>query len=256
MFARYLTPEALLLLVLGLGLLGGGALALHLGPWVAGGLALAYLLFAFETLVARLQDRLLERDLATGHFAHGLKLAGAIRDSAHRPVKRDLAEFDVGLVHLARGAPADAVRSFGRIQKHRLQEPMRHLVALYQAIALLRAYGEAERAEAATAALAAAREALQLLGEDAPLLACEAEALQALGESGRAFDLLERSLQLDPDPRDPSPGERHLLFARAALASGHPDAALKALRIAAGLAGEPPFVRAARAELEKLAHAS
>ncbi len=256
-FARYWTAEAFLLFAAVLVVLAGVPLALRLSPWWALGLSLGFVLFGFDPLLARAQDRALEWHLAAGRFTQALKLAAAIRNSAHKPRARDLAEFDVGLVHLARGAPADAARSFASIQVHRLTEPMRLLVKLYHAIAVLRARAsDDDLSEFATAALAKAREAEGALGEDAQLLACEGEALLALGESASAFDRLARSLEMDPNPRDPTPGERHLSFARAALATGQRETAVKALRVASKLSGEPPFVRAARAELDRLEHAS
>lgn len=256
MFARFTTLEAVLLLVAGLALFGAGSWAAGLGPGWTSALLAAWVLVAYGPLLVRLQDRLLEFYLGSGRFQRALVLAGAIRDSATKARGRDLAEFDVGLVHLARGAPADAARSFGRIEKHLLQERTRLLVAMYQALALLRSAAETDRQARAPAAGDAARAALAAFGEDAQLLAVEAEALLAAGAPEAAFASLERSLALDPDPRDPSPGERHLLFARAALATGRPEAARRALSIAAGLRGETLLLRAARAELAQLAHAS
>lgn len=84
------------------------------------------------------------------------------------------------------------------------------------------------------------------LGEDPHLLAAEAEARLALGEVEAARKLLTRSLNLDPDPRDPSPGERYVLFARAAIACGADETARRALDVAARLKANGPFTREAR----------
>jgi len=249
---RFTTREALLLFALGALVVGGGLRLAGLAPgWVAAGFV-AWLVLGYEPLLHRLHDRALEFYLATGRFDRALALAAKLRDAAFKPRTRDLAEFDVGLVHLARGAPADAARSFGRIERHRHKEHTRRLVALYQAVATMRATPGADRTEAARNALRAAREAVELFGEDAPLCALEGEALLSLGESEAGYVRLRRSVELDGDPVDPSPGERHCLLGRAALATGRTGEAREAFAIAARQVDGAPFVQAAKEELGRV----
>lgn len=233
----------------------GGGFALRLGTALTTVLAASFLLFAYVPLAARLQDRLLEFYLSSGRFRRALAIAAAVRDSARTPLGRALAEFDLGLVHLARGAPADAVRCFSRLERHRLKDRTRLLADLHLALAKLRSLPSdaeaAERTQAGTALATLADAVAAELGQEALPLALAGEGRLAAGEGEAAFDLLERSLQRDGDPCDPSPGERHLVYARAALATGRREAAEKALRIAAGLP-RGPFAKTAREELKRL----
>lgn len=246
--ARFRTPETLALFALLAALSVGVPWALGAGTtWIAiSGVATMGLLFL--PLAVKLQEWLLEKSLSQGDFARALRIATAVRDGASAPVSRALAEFDVGLVHLARGAAVDARLAFARIEKHRLKGPTRVLVQLYEALARLRAEGPAH----APALVALADEALASFGDDPLALAAKAEALLAAGDPAGARALLTQSIDLNPDPCDPSPGERYVLFARAALATGTPDEARKALQIVTKLTADGPFVRDARAELDRL----
>lgn len=284
MLARFLTLESLLLLIFALSLIVGCGLWLGLGwPWLLG-LSLSFGLFAWFPLAARLQDFMIEQYLARGRYPRALKLASAIREGAHNQISRSLADFDLGLVHLARGAPADALRCFRRVSKHRLQERSRSLVELYEALAQLRLFdaqsaletGEtrqqdsagntletssnasahqkypSERDALAQKVLKASTAASAILGENPNLLAAEAEARLAMGEPEAASSILARSLDIDPNPRDPSPGERYVLSARAAQMLGMDEEARRHLRTAASQKAPGPFVREAKALLGEM----
>lgn len=252
MLTRFRTAETLLLLVLGLGLVVGACRLSGFGPGWTLAFALAFTLVAFPPLAMRLQDHLLELYVATGRFGRALAVARAIRNSALHPVARALAEFDLALVHLARGAPADAKRTLGRIERHRLKPRTRLLVELHDALATVRSAGPEARAEAGRLAIVSADAALTEFQDDAHVLAMKGEALLAAGDSEAARALLRHSLEIDGDPSDPSPGERLVLFARAAEASGAVNEAVQALRAAAKLRARGPFVEAARTELARL----
>lgn len=249
MIGRFLTRETLVLLAAGEAVVAGLGYVLGFGVILTLCLGVAFALFGFMPIAARMQDWLLERALAAGRYEQALRLAAVIRDSAKAGVSRDLAEFDVGLVHLARGAPADATRSFQRIEAHRLKGHTKVLVALYRELAKLRAEPAREPADRL---VEAAEAALVEFKDDPTLLAAKAEAHLARDEFDEARQLLTRSLDLNPDALDPSPGERYVLFARAALGTGGRDLAVKSLRVAAALRADGPFVRAARAELAQL----
>jgi tetratricopeptide (TPR) repeat protein len=249
---RFRTLESLLLLVAGLALTAAACRLAGLGAGWTAAFCATFALFGFPMLAIRVQDRLLELYVSTGRFRRALTLASAIRGSAMHPVARALAEFDLALIHLARGAPADARRTLGRIERHRLQPRTRLLVELHDALAALRTAAPEGAAGTAQALETAADSALQSFPDDPHLLAMKGEARLALGDGAGARLLLRRSLELDGDPGDPSPGERHLLFARAAAAAGALDEARRGLQVAAALRSGP-FVEAARAELARLA---
>jgi tetratricopeptide (TPR) repeat protein len=246
---RFRTVETLALLVVSLAIIIGVGLKVRLGVGWIGALAVSFLLFAYIPLAVRLQDALLQSYLARGRFGSAMRIAAAVRDGARSGVPRSYAEFDVGLIHLARGANADAARSFRRVEGHRMQPRMRTIVAAYTALAELRASGDATLAKVA---LHLADEALAASNDDPYLLAAKGEALLAMGDAVQAHALISRSLELNGDPRDPSPGERHLLLGRTASRTGHRDVARHSFRIAAQLRVDGPFVRAARAELTEL----
>ena len=252
MLVRFRTWETLLLLVTALSVIIGVALRIHLGALLTGALAVSFLLFAYIPLAARLQDRLIEGSLARGRFANALRIASAIRDGARGPSAKGMADFDIGLIHLSRGSNSDAIRTFRRIDGSKLQPRMRLLIATYSALAALRSSDDESRKAAAESLMAAVDAARPTLGESPYLLAAQGEGLLALARAEEAATILKRSIELDPDPSDPSPGERHVLLARAELLVGAPTHAAEAFRVAAGLAVDGPFVRAARAELARL----
>jgi tetratricopeptide (TPR) repeat protein len=249
---RFRTRETLLLLALTTGAIAAGGALTHLAWGWTLGLIVSFLLFAYIPLAVRLQDVLLEQYLARGWYSAALRIAGAVRDSARSGVNRDLAEFEVGLVHLARGANDDAVRSFRRVERHRLKPKTRLVVTTYAALAELRAC-VGDNSPQATSVIKAVAEALASSPDDPYLLSAKGEALLALGDSDAAFEALKQSLAIDDDPSDPSPGERHTLLARSARALGRMDAAREAYQTAAALRKNAPFVAAARRELEALA---
>ncbi len=252
MLARFRTWETLLLLVVAVGVIAAGGVAVHLRLRWTAVLAVSFLVLAYAPLAARLQDRLIELYLSRGRFKDALRVAATIRDGARDPTSRALAAFDVGLVHLARGANDDAVRCFRLLEGHRLKERTRMLINIYTSLAVLRAADAEHREEAARALGAAADQASASFADDPYLMAAKGEASLALGQADEASRLLRRSLDMVPDPRDPSPGERHVLYARAALLNGERSSAASSLRIAADLHVDAPFVRAARAELAHL----
>lgn len=245
--------EALLLLVVGAIALGGGVYATGVGGTWTAVAVVVWTLVVFPRLGVRLQDALLERALSRADYDNALRLSVAMRNGAFNPTLRELAAFDVGLVHLARGAPVDAERVFSRIDRRRLKEKTRLLVGTYHALSRVRALEEGEaRHQAARDLAGVCAEAIEQIGEDANFLAAGAEARLALGELPAAREQIDRSLALDDDPGDPSPGERHLLLGRIAQAQGDRATALAAWKTAASLGGTSPCVRAAEESLSAL----
>jgi tetratricopeptide (TPR) repeat protein len=249
---RFRTPETLALLAVTTSLIVAGGVKTHLAWGWTVALLSSFLLFAYIPVAVRLQDWLLERYLARGWFKSALRIASAVRDSARSGVNTDIAEFEVGLVHLARGANADAVRSLRRVDRRRLKPKTRLVVAAYVALAELRVSTEEERAERGAALLGVVDEALAEAPEDPYLIAARGEAQLAQGDASQAVESLQQSLEIDDDPSDPSPGERHVLHARAALAAGQREVARQSYRVAARLRANTPFVLAARKELAAL----
>lgn len=234
------------LLLAGALLTAGGLVALGFG---GSGIAIGVLVWAvvvFPRPAMRLQDWLFERALSKAEYETALRLARAMRDGAYNRYLQALAEFDVGLVLLAKGAVVDAERTFARIDRKRLRGRTRLLVGTYHALARLRAADEGERKEeAARDLIGVCTEAAEQLGEDANFLAARAESCLALNHLNIARSLIEESLQLDADPMDPSPGERHLLLGRIASAQNDVDGAVAAWNVAASLASTAPCVVAA-----------
>lgn len=242
-----------LILLAGALLTAGVLLALGFG-W--GGIVLGVLVWAvvvFPRPAMRFQDWLFERALSKAQYDTALRLAIAMREGAYNRYLQALAEFDVGLVQLARGAPVDAERVFARIDRKRLRGRTRLLVGTYHALARLRAADEGERKEdAARDLIGVCTEAAEQLGEDANFLAARAESCLALNDLVAARTLIEESLALDPDPSDPSPGERHLLLGRIARAQNDVEGAIAAWRVAASLGFTAPCVAAAARHLAEV----
>lgn len=249
-------PETLLLLLGGIVLFALLGFTTTIGPAWAWGLGIIWAIVVFPKLARILLDSLLERSLAQARFDRALRIACATRDGALTPYAKEVAEFDVGLVHLARGAPADAVRSLSRIPVHRLRVRTRGFISIYLGLARLRSAEEERRNELATQLLATLDAATELDAEEPNLLAARAEALLACDRTTEARDALVRSLALDADPADPSPGERYVLLGRAQLALGARDEARASFERAATLSLDAPFVRAAREELDRMSHAA
>lgn len=244
--------EALLLLALGALVIAGALMLLQMGwMWTTIGVVV-WAGVVFPRLGNRLQERLFERSLSRARYDDALRLAVAMRDGAINPTLRELAAFDVGLVHLARGAPSDAERVFSRLDRRRLRDRTRLVAGTYHALARVRCRDEGDaRDQAARELVAVAGEALEKIGEDANVLAARAEGHLALNELEEAWTVLQRSLELDADPQDPSPGERHVLLGRIAAARGDASAAREAWQVAAALDTSTPFVLRARTLLQE-----
>lgn len=235
--------EMWLILLVGALLTAGALFALG---FRSGGIAIGVLVWAvviFPRPAMRLQDWLFERALSKARYDTALRLAEAMRDGAYNRYLQALAEFDVGLVLLAKGAAVDAERTFARIDRKRLRGRIRLVVGTYHALARLRAAEEGERRrEAARDLMGVCTEAAEQLGDDANLLAARAESCWALNHLSIARSLIEESLQRQSDPMDPSPGERHLLLGKIASAQDDVDAAVAAWSVAASLAVKGPCV--------------
>lgn len=246
------TREALLLLALGALVVAGVLLLLDAGwTWTLAAV-FVWAGIIFPRLGNRLQESLFERALSRARYDDALRLAVAMRNGAVNPTLRELAAFDVGLVHLARGAPSDAERVFSRLDRRRLRERTRLVAGTYHALARVRARDEGEaQQQAARELVAVAGEALEKIDEDANVLAARAEGYLALNQLDEAWAALRRSLELEADPRDPSPGERHLLLGRIAAARGDTTTARQAWQVAASLDTPTPFVHQALVLLQE-----
>lgn len=241
----------LLILLAGAVLTAGVLFALDFGGV---GIALGVVVWAivvFPRPATRLQDWLFERALSKARYDTALRLAIAMREGAYNRYLQALAEFDVGLVQLAKGAPVDAERVFARIDRKRVKGRTRLLVGTYHALARLRATeDEARKVDAARDLVGVCTEAADQLGDNANFLAARAEGCLAMNHLAVARALIEESLERDPDPSDPSPGERHLLLGRIASAQEDMEAAAAAWRVAASLPFAAPCVIAAAEHLD------
>jgi tetratricopeptide (TPR) repeat protein len=212
---RYLNTESLALgaAILVITLLGL-AFGAHL-DWVkASGLALLITILSFFPLATVLQDQLLEYYAESGRIDRALDLAIAIRDSAPNQRFRNRAAVDVALIQLLRRDYANALNNLERVKLSLIKAPeARAVVEGHLAYCLAHQNTQLERAEEL------ARSALKGAPDEPIFGYFLGLVLYKRNQLGEAEEQMAKSLEKNPDPKAPYPGERayHLAVVRKAL---------------------------------------
>jgi tetratricopeptide (TPR) repeat protein len=189
--------------------LAGGAGLFYFGRWVGDGRAWAgwvavgiWMVIGLLPMSLWVQDKLIELYADMGWHARALKLAQAARDGAPTRRLRDLAEFDVALIHLSKGDIAKSRDALRRITRGTLKPGTRALADAYLAYAL------ALLGESLEEAAELSETALRAHADDAFVRYVRGRVRLARGDRAGAREDIEASLKIDPDPDLPAPGER------------------------------------------------
>ncbi len=238
---RFLNLESLL--VAGALFAAGYAAArfgFHAGNGLCLGVAAAVAGLGFMPAAVWLQDKLVPFYVAHGMSGRALDLAIQIRDSAPTGKLLAMGCIDVALVHLARADFENALMNLRRTTPSQLPTTMRAVVLANTAYCLAHLGRELETAEAHADAARGAVPGEWVFEYIAGL------AKLKRGKAGEALALIQRSIQTDPDPAAPLPGERDYMLAQALRATGDTKGAADALSRAAAMKGR--FADLARAE--------
>lgn len=237
--ARLWNLEALALM------LGGLALVVYLSVdgglgWLSGLTGFAWLV-ASVPLAMSLQGALVPLYLQAGLNRRALHLALLVRETAPSRKIRDLASVDVAMVHLTEGRFDDALRNLDGINASALGTRSRALVEGN------RAYCRAHLDRELDRALAQAEEARTLDPDEGLLAYFEGLVRFKRGDLEGALREIEASLEAEPDPTLPFPGERPFVLSQILAALGRTDEAAARLDEAARRARRGPFAEAVRA---------
>lgn len=227
--ARHLNFETGLLL-LALLLAGfGGMAAAGVAMGTAAAIAAALALMVGLPLAAALQDKLIEVYARRGKLDRALQLAWAIRDAAPNARMRNRALVDVALLQLLRRDYAGALKSLGQVKLALVNgEGARAVVVGHIAYCMAHLGEDLPRAEEH------ARDAMKNAPEEPIFSYFLGLVLLQRGSAAEAEELIAASLQKNPDPAEPFPGERAWALARARAAQGKDVEPARSQAIAAG----------------------
>jgi tetratricopeptide (TPR) repeat protein len=227
---RYLNAEsgvvALVLLILSLlTLLFVG----HLEVPKAAGLSVLITLLLFFPLATVFQDQLLEWYAESGKIERALDLAIQIRNSAPNQRFRNRAAVDVALIQLLRQDYAHALENLESVKLSLLsQAEARAVVEGHLAYCLAHRNQQLERAEELARSAAKSVASEPIFGYFVGLV------LYRAGRLAEAEELIARSIEQNPDPKLPFPGERAYHLALVRKAQGKDAASARDQAVAAG----------------------
>ncbi len=193
----------------------------------------------------KVQHALVPVYLRMGFKQRALSLATDIRESAPTRKSRDLASVDVAMVQSAMGRFEDALRNLDGVKDESFGALPRALILGNRAWCRAHLSRDLERAldEAGKARLLAPEEGLLKYFEGLVLL--------KMGKVTQARATISASLELEPDPELPLPGERRLVLGDALFAEDDQQAAKNAWRVAEREArGRDPFATEIKKRLD------
>lgn len=227
--SRYLNLESLVVLLLCLAVGVGGCLLAGLGLPKAIALGLVFTVLAFFPVSMAVQDKLVEVYAERGNFDRALNLAIAARDTAPNSTFRNRALVDLALVHLLRRDYLRALENLEKVKTALIKnEAARAVVEGHLAYCLAHLHKDLERAETL------ARTAMKGAPEEHVFGYFVGLALLERGLAAEAEPFIAESLEKDPDPAEPFPGERAWALARARLMLGKDAETARAQAVAAG----------------------
>ncbi len=239
MFSRLWNLEAAFVMVGGLAVVIGLALDSQLG-WVTWLLAGGWLAISIP-LAMSAQAAVVPLYLRLGWFERALDLSVSIRESAPSPKTRAMVGVDVAMVQIALGRYENALKNLEKTTVARFQEGTRALVVAN------RGYCRAHLGQDLEKALDEAEAACKLLPEEGILDYVRGLCLHKLGRNEEAREAIEHSLETDPDPALPVPGERPYIFSLVLTALGDTDRATAQMLLARRRAKRSPFRQAIEA---------
>jgi tetratricopeptide (TPR) repeat protein len=195
----------------------------------AAGLSVLITLLLFFPLATVFQDHLIEWYAESGRIDRALDLALSIRDSAPNQRFRNRASVDVALIQLLRRDYQNALNNLESVKLSLLTQPeARAVVEGHLAYCLAHKDQQLERAEELARSAAKAVASEPIFGYFVGLV------LYKAGKLAEAEAEIAKSIEANPDPKLPFPGERayHLALVRKAL--GKDVAAPRDQAVAAG----------------------
>ncbi|RMG15163.1 MAG: hypothetical protein D6729_12695 [Deltaproteobacteria bacterium] len=200
-------------------------------------------LFGLAWLVAALplslllQNALIPLYVQLGWHERALKLATLVREGAPNRKLRDVASIDVAMVQVAMGRFGDALRNLENVHLSSFKRPVRALILANRAYCRAHLGRDLDRAGEEIA------QALELDPETGILAYVDGLVRYKQGDPSGARERIELSLQQEPDPSLPVPGERPWILFQVLEALGDPAAA-EWLERARREGGRGPFARA------------
>jgi len=228
---RFFNREAAL--VAGGLLVAGVAIGLLAGlkPWLVAVVTVGLVALLHWPLTLAFQSWMLEVYTEHGRLQRALDLALQIRDSATLRRERHKAYVDVAFVHLARGDYEHALQNLSKVIVSSLKPATRAVVEGSTAYALAWLERDLSRADELAQRSVAAFPSEPLFGFFLGLVRFKE------GRLAEAQELVSKSLETEPDPKLPHPGERTYVLAQVQSALGERDAARASLEKARGARG-------------------
>lgn len=197
-FNREAAIVALALLVVGVVC----ALFVEVPVWAKVAIPVTVLAVLHWPLTISFQDWILEVYTERGCFDRALTLALAIREAAMDRKSRQRAALNVAFVHMARGDYANALANLRTIVVTSEQAAYKAVIDGLTGYCFAQQGGDLVEAERLVQSSLAAQP------EEANFVTFLSLIRLKQGRYEEARALLEKSIALDPDPKDPHPGER------------------------------------------------
>jgi len=227
--SRFFNLESLAVLAACLIACVGGGFAVGLGALQAVGLGLVLSVVAFLFIAPAVLDKLVEVYARGPKIGRALDLAIAARDAAPSARIRNRFIVDVALIQLVRREYQLALEGLEKVKLSLVSsDPAKAVVRGHIAYCLAHLERDLDRA------LELAQGASKAVPDEAIFTYFVGLVLLKQGKPADAEPLLARSIELDPNPREPFPGERFWALAQARAALGQSVEPAREKAIAAG----------------------
>ena len=238
---RFFNREAA---VVAAGLLGvsvAAGLVAGFKPWLVAATAAGALAVLHWPLTLSFQSWVLERYLERGQLERALELAIQVRDSSMTRRERNKGCLDVAFVHFARGDYEHALQNLTKVTTSSLKSATKAVVEASIGYALAYLERDLARAEQLVRSSIAGCPQEPLFGFFLAVVRLKQ------GRLVEARDLVQASLQAEPDLKLPHPGERPYVLAQTLRGLGDAEGARAQLEKARAMRGR--FAQLADREL-------
>lgn len=232
---RFYTWEAAILIVVGWGIIAAVGYLSHFPVTIVVAFLFAWGLVGAILSIA-LTHQLIPVYLRLGLHDRALELCILARDSAANRKMRDMASVDIAMIHATQGRFADALRNLEGVNAFAMGTLPRALIEGNRA--WCRAHVKGGDLDKALEEAKGAREAVP---DEGIFAYFEGLVLHRLGRDAEALKAIEASLEADPDPKLPQPGERALVLSEVRRALGDAAGAKAALEDAVREGRTGPF---------------
>ncbi|MBI5547271.1 MAG: hypothetical protein HY901_25600 [Deltaproteobacteria bacterium] len=228
-------------------LVAGVAVGLIAGlkPWVVVAIAVGLVALLHWPVTLSFQSWILEYYVGHGNLQRALELAIEIRDSAMIRREREKAHINVAFVHLARADYEHALQNLNPVVTSSLKPATKAVVDATTGYALAYLERDLGRAETLIQSSIASVPTEPLFGFFLAVVRLKQNRLQ------EAKSLILESLEAEPDPKLPNPGERQYVLAKVLEALGDGAGAKAQLEKASAMRGH--FAQLAAQELSAAA---